>query len=1127
MGGGGTIIVGRDAEVASVRRALDRARAGHATVVVVAGAPGIGKTALWRAALDGHGGSNGDDVLVLAAGDDTRVLTATGADPLVLAATGDEAESGLAFGVVDQLLRRARLDAWDLADLAAGPGADPVQVGAALLTLIDRVQLVRPLVVVVDDAQWADEPSLRALAFAMRRVQDDRVLLCLVGRDDPCSHLPAGLVRLADDAGLRIELGPLDRAAVGELAKHAYGRPVPPGTAARLHELAGGNPLHTRALLDDLPFEAVAAGDLSSLPVPRSYASLVLARVAGCGEEARALVAALAVLGSSAAVADAARVAGPTALLAAGDGSGAGVGPAAGDGSGAGERRVHRGVLAAVEELVASGLVEVRAGTTGTVVAFPHGLVRSSILADLSPSRRAALHTAAAAVTDGDEALGHRLAAAVGPDAELVAAACRRADAHLAAGAPAAAARHLLAAAPLAATPAERQHLVVVAAAHLAQAGAPVDALVDEIAGFPDGALRSYVLGRSALTAGDPAAAQRLLVDAWERAAAAGGVRGVHGDAGERPAVAGGNDGDGDARVGGDAHVGGGNGGDARAAGGNGGNGGSGGNHGDTGKRAPAVRDDANAGGGNAGDAGERPAAAGSNYGDGDARVGGDARAGGGDYRDGDARVGGDAHAGGGNAGDAEEQAAAVHDAARGGGDHDAGDVRGGDDVRRVAGPAADLLAVLALHRRRGDEVVTWARRALVAGNPSGVSATLLCHGFAIDGRFADADAEMTAILAAGPPPTLALDARLGRGVVRVWANDLEGAETDLTAVDAGIAAAGSLLARVDVRSFRAEVAFRAGRWQEALGLAQSTASVVDDAGDPMLVALPHAVAAFVLSGLGRLPEAQRHADTAAANAAATGLVPARIWSAHAALRLAASRGDHAEVVRLGDGIVAEGFDTIPEGVHHWRATYVEALVALDLVDRAAAASAELTDVACQHGDVSVTGDAARAAGVVAAAQGRRAAAGRAFADGLALDPGATRPFERARLEMAAGAHLRRAGNRRRAAELLATASARFHALGATPWAARCAQETAACGLTPRRRVSAHDQARALTARERLVARLVAGGRTNREVAAELVISAKTVEHHLGRVYAKLGVRSRTELATRLAADPHLGGGGA
>ena len=168
---------------------------------------------------------------------------------------------------------------------------------------------------------------------------------------------------------------------------------------------------------------------------------------------------------------------------------------------------------------------------------------------------------------------------------------------------------------------------------------------------------------------------------------------------------------------------------------------------------------------------------------------------------------------------------------------------------------------------------------------------------------------------------------------------------------------------------------------------------------------------------------------------------------------------------------------------------------------------------------MSLAADAARAAGAVAAAGGSDDEAARLFAEGLALDPVACRPFERARLELAAGGHLRRTGQRREAAAVLSEAARRLDALAAAPWATRCARELDACGLRPRRRAAGVPVAgdAAVTAQERLVAHLVAGGRTNREVAAELVITTKTVEHHLGRIYAKLGLRSRSELAARLA----------
>ena len=121
---------------------------------------------------------------------------------------------------------------------------------------------------------------------------------------------------------------------------------------------------------------------------------------------------------------------------------------------------------------------------------------------------------------------------------------------------------------------------------------------------------------------------------------------------------------------------------------------------------------------------------------------------------------------------------------------------------------------------------------------------------------------------------------------------------------------------------------------------------------------------------------------------------------------------------------------------------------------------------------------------------------------------------DRARIELAAGAFLRRAGQRRRAAELLTAAEQRFRALGAAPYAERCAKEMAASGLKPTAR---HGRDRAeLTAQELVVARLAAEGRSNREVADELVVSIKTVEYHLRNAFQKLGVTSRRQLSERL-----------
>ncbi len=421
------MLVGRSAEVERLGGALAAARAGHPVVVVVDGAPGTGKTTLASTLLR-----------------DGSVLAAT--------ASGDEDESVLDYGVVDQLVRALPPD---LRDRAAGVAdRDPWRAGAAMVAVVEDLDLERPLVVVVDDAQWADAPSLQALTFGARRLRSVPVLVCVTCRTDDLGRLPPGLLRLAADVGARITLGPLDAAAVAELGQRAYGRPLPDLAVERLRTHTGGNPLHTVALLDDLPFDTVAGH--GPLPAPRSLAELVTSVLAECPPDARALARALAVLGPRAPLARAAAVAG----LEAGPGPGAAPRPSAvlaGLGPGAPLSQVARiagldrpagagAALEAAEALAAQGLVTLTSTTAGWELDFAHGVVRASVAGAVAPSVRVLLHRRAAGVTHGDEALRHRLAAAQGPDADLVAAATARARHHAgtgsgAAGGPAAARR--------------------------------------------------------------------------------------------------------------------------------------------------------------------------------------------------------------------------------------------------------------------------------------------------------------------------------------------------------------------------------------------------------------------------------------------------------------------------------------------------------------------------------------------------------------------------------------------------------------------------------------------------------------------------------------------------------------
>jgi DNA-binding CsgD family transcriptional regulator len=138
---------------------------------------------------------------------------------------------------------------------------------------------------------------------------------------------------------------------------------------------------------------------------------------------------------------------------------------------------------------------------------------------------------------------------------------------------------------------------------------------------------------------------------------------------------------------------------------------------------------------------------------------------------------------------------------------------------------------------------------------------------------------------------------------------------------------------------------------------------------------------------------------------------------------------------------------------------------------------------------------------------------------GAALDAHerAQLPFWHARTRLAYGERLRRAGRRVDSRTELRVALQTLDRLGATPWAERAAAELRATGETLHRRDPT--AAEKLTAQELQIAMVVARGATNREAGAALFLSPKTIEVHLTRVYRKLGVRSRTELAGLFASD--------
>jgi DNA-binding CsgD family transcriptional regulator len=188
----------------------------------------------------------------------------------------------------------------------------------------------------------------------------------------------------------------------------------------------------------------------------------------------------------------------------------------------------------------------------------------------------------------------------------------------------------------------------------------------------------------------------------------------------------------------------------------------------------------------------------------------------------------------------------------------------------------------------------------------------------------------------------------------------------------------------------------------------------------------------------------------------------------------------------------------------------VEALVATGRLDAAEQLQADADARAERFGRRSSLATAARSRGLVLAARGRLDEARATLEAALEHHAAAPWPFEQARTLLVLGQVRRRLRERGAARDAFAAARAEFERLGAPLWTARADAELSRTGI---RRGSGLE----LTESERRVAELAAGGMSNREVAAALFMSPKTVDANLGRAYAKLGIRSRAELGAVIA----------
>jgi DNA-binding CsgD family transcriptional regulator len=176
----------------------------------------------------------------------------------------------------------------------------------------------------------------------------------------------------------------------------------------------------------------------------------------------------------------------------------------------------------------------------------------------------------------------------------------------------------------------------------------------------------------------------------------------------------------------------------------------------------------------------------------------------------------------------------------------------------------------------------------------------------------------------------------------------------------------------------------------------------------------------------------------------------------------------------------------------------------------------ELTRLRARRSAMAAAG---RARGFLEAARQRPDAARAALTGSVENLEGLIMPFEEAQARLEYGRFLRHIGQRRRAARELSAARSLFAALGARPFRDRCDSE-----LGHDARSLPLDSQPPLTPRQLIVARAVASGKSNRDIATELYISVKTVEFHVNQILMRLGVDSRAEVAMALAASRHPDG---
>jgi DNA-binding CsgD family transcriptional regulator/tetratricopeptide (TPR) repeat protein len=359
--------VGRSGELATIRDGVAALRRGGGAVVWVEGEPGIGKSSLVAEALTQASEPGWDVGWGTADQLAERLPLRPMLDCLQVRLSSPDPRRAHAA----DLLRSRRLGLFADGDASV----NGVEV---LLTLVDELCAAAPMVLVIDDLQWADDASL--LVWHQLAASVDQLRLLLIGTCRPTPRRPevqqvrAGVVRRG---GAVVTLGPLPETDVAALVTAMLGTP-PSDAVLKLTIQAAGNPLYLRELVDALTREQVQAGPVGGVwpgpdHLPASLTAVLDDRLSSVSAETAQMLRTAALLDATFTVTDLA------VLL----------------------RRPVSDLAAGLQESVAAGIL---AGS-GPDLAFRHPLIRQALYASMPAALRTALHAEAArelAATDAD-----------------------------------------------------------------------------------------------------------------------------------------------------------------------------------------------------------------------------------------------------------------------------------------------------------------------------------------------------------------------------------------------------------------------------------------------------------------------------------------------------------------------------------------------------------------------------------------------------------------------------------------------------------------------------------------------------------------------------------------------------